>query len=73
MASLFGNVLKRRRWCPECERHVLAEEAVFNNTGHAALNLFTCGLWLPFAIIAVLWHGIAHSGYYCPACGCRCR
>ena len=73
MASLFGGVIERRRYCPQCGKDVLAREAAFDSTTHTGLTLLTCGLWLPFALCAAAWHGLARGGYYCPACGAKCR
>jgi competence CoiA-like predicted nuclease len=73
MASLFGGVIERRRYCPQCKKNVLAREAAFDNTTHAGLTLVTCGLWLPLALVAAVWHAFARGGYYCPACGSKCR
>jgi hypothetical protein len=64
---------KRRRFCPECRRNVLAEETPFGIVGHACLSAVTCGLWLPFALVALVWHQFASGGYRCPDCGARCR
>lgn len=65
--------LERQRYCPRCRRTVLAREAQFNALGHGFLCVLTCFLWLPLALIAVVWHGLTAGGYRCPRCGTRCR
>lgn len=62
---------RARRFCPDCDRYTLAHLRSANILGHTTLVLFTCGLWLPFALAVAAYYGIAKPAE-CSHCGARC-
>lgn len=54
------------RWCPECRRKVLALPQERDGIFHGTLTVMTCGLWLPFAILAY-----CITSYRCKHCGTK--
>lgn len=54
------------RYCPHCDRRVLALGTKANHVLHLLLSLVSCGLWLPVWLIVAA----ATSGNYrCARCG----
>jgi hypothetical protein len=56
------------RYCPMCERNVMATGTTPNHLLHFFLSLFTCGLWLPVWILVAVG---TIGGYRCTKCGSR--
>jgi hypothetical protein len=56
------------RYCPHCQKQVLAIGTTPNHLLHFFLSLFTAGLWI------IVWILVAVGkigGYRCTQCGCR--
>lgn len=59
------------RYCPTCERQVLAKQETPNHVLHFLITFFTCGLWgLMWIIIAI---ANATEPWKCPTCGSATR
>ncbi len=56
------------RYCPVCERQVMATGTTPNHLLHFFLSLFTVGLWLPVWILVAVGN---IGGYRCTKCGSR--
>jgi hypothetical protein len=69
---MFNTPIKRRKWCRDCDRYVLAATnptTCAENTAHGCLVLLTLGLWIPVALVYMMMRS---STYLCPQCGQRC-
>lgn len=64
--------LRRRRYCPECDRDVLAAEAQPNYQIHVLASALSCGLWLPVALCYLAYKSLAPT-FLCPKCGTTCE
>ena len=56
------------RYCPHCQKQVLAIGTKANHVLHLLLSIFTCGLWL------WIWPLVAAGtagNYRCTSCGTR--
>lgn len=54
-----------QKFCPSCNRNVLARRAGTNHVLHFLITFLTCGLWLIF------WAGstVKFGGWRCSTCG----
>lgn len=59
---------KKRMFCPEEVRMVLAERQTPNHVLHLLLSVVTAGLWLPVWFLVALF---GSGAYKCPSCGAR--
>ena len=60
-----------QRWCPNCERNVLAVKDAPNHVLHLLLSVITFGVWIvgwAAASLASDWRG-----WRCSDCGGGCR
>ena len=64
--------IKRRKWCDDCDRYVLAVEQQPNYSVHVLIAFMTCGLYLPLMLVLLAVGEIAPT-YLCSKCGDRCR
>ncbi len=62
---------KKRMYCPEENKYVLAERTKPNHLLHLVLTLLTFGLWLIVWILVSFSSGL--SSYRCPSCGARTK
>ncbi len=63
-------IVKKRVFCPECERHVLGEQEQTGCAAHVVnlvLCFFTGGLWIPIFLLVLITSGL--GPYKCPVCG----
>jgi hypothetical protein len=58
-----------QRWCPDCERNVLATRPGVNHTFHLLMCVFTCACWLWVWVLLSLFNV---GGWMCPRCGSSC-
>ena len=59
---------KKRGYCPECDRNVMAErEAGISDGWGCLLTILTGGLFFPLWVL--LWILNAQNTYDCPICG----
>jgi ribosomal protein S27AE len=63
---------EKQAYCPQCERNVLARYKTFDYFLHFSLSLFSCGLWLPFYVIALVIHQ-GRDRHLCTRCGSTCE
>lgn len=64
------NTEKRRQYCPECRKHVLAERRIFGlgeHLFHITISVLTGGIWLFLYFLVIL--GMLAKPYLCPCCG----
>jgi hypothetical protein len=61
---------KERRYCPECNKKVLAEKQSSGFLLHIILIVLSGGLWIPFALLAAM---LSPSDWLCPNCGARTK
>jgi hypothetical protein len=61
-------VQKKRMFCEEEVRMVLAERQTPNHILHLLLAVVTAGLWIPVWILVALF---GSGSYKCPNCGAR--
>lgn len=54
------------RYCPMCERNVLATATTPNQLLHFFLSLFNLGLWVPVWILVAV---VKIGDYRCTKCG----
>lgn len=59
---------KKRMFCEEEVRMVLAEKQTPNHVLHLLLSVVTAGFWIPIWILIILFGG---GPYKCPSCGAR--
>ena len=58
-----------QRYCPSCERNVLARRKGTNHVLHLLLSIITVGLWLPIWLLA----SVRMGGWRCASCGSTTR
>ncbi len=59
---------KKRMFCQEEVRMVLAERQTPNHVLHLLLSIVTAGFWIPVWILVTLF---GSGAYKCPSCGAR--
>lgn len=59
---------KKRMFCQEEVRMVLAERQTPNHVLHLLLSVVTAGLWLPVWFLVTIF---GSGAYKCPSCGAR--
>jgi len=59
---------KKRMFCEEEVKMVLAEKQTPNHVLHLLLSVVTAGIWVPVWILVILVGG---GPYKCPSCGSR--
>jgi hypothetical protein len=59
------SVQSTQRFCPCCQRNVMATRPRANHTLHFLITMFTCGFWL------FIWPllSIRFGGWRCGVCG----
>lgn len=64
-------IAKKRRYCPDDDRMVLAEKQTPNHILHLLLSVVTVGFWIPVWLLVAI--GSDLGTYRCPVCGGKTR
>jgi hypothetical protein len=61
-------IQETQRFCPTCQRHILARRPGTNHILHFLIVVFTCGMWA----LVWAWQGVKLGGWRCSWCGSKC-
>ena len=61
-------IQKKRMFCEEEVRMVLAERQTPNHILHLLLSVVTAGFWIPIWLLVAIFRS---GAYKCPSCGAR--